>query len=254
MVTSLSTGPEEPIAPEQLDTLPDTPVDESPPVPEEQPIAPGAEDTAPVPVEASQPPDQSVQTQVQEPAQPTPDIQAQLRELHNIRQVNAQKEWEQKTVREAQALERAKLEQGMDPQNARQVARQHLTSRKELRDQEGKALSLIEEIEGKHNAALHMLAKHGLANKQVLADLKSLLAFNTPDSMDSEAQRVSQLRKQAAEIARLKQGQVPPQTFDKSQGAAEATSNQGRLLAEDIAGHKTEAHVSAARRAAGMGS
>ena len=187
------------------------------------------------------------QAQAQEPA---PDVQAQLRELQNMRQVNAQKEWEQKTVREAQAIERRMAEQGVDSQSARQVARQHLNSRKELRDQEGKSLSLIEEIEGKHNAALHMLNKHGLANKQTLDDLKLLLAFNTPDSMEREAQRMAQFRKQAAEITRLKQGQVAPQTFDNSEGAAEATSNDGRLLDAYNNGDRSEAAVRAAKRMA----
>ena len=244
MVMSVDAEAEEPIEPE-APVAPEAPGDEDSPSPEEQPVAPGTEDAPPVPVEASQPPAQSPQAQVQEPA---PDIQAQLRELNNMRQVNAQKEWEQKTIREAQAIERRMAEQGVDPQSARQVARQHLNSQKTLRDQEGKALSLIEEVEGKHNAALHMLNKHGLANKQTLDDLKTLLAFNTPDSMEREAQRMSQFRKQAAEITRLKQGQVAPQTFDNSQGAAEATSNDGRLLDAYNNGDRSEAAVRAARR------
>jgi hypothetical protein len=43
---------------------------------------------------------------------------------------------------------------------------------------------------------------------------------------------------------------VPPQTFDNSQGAAEATSNQDRLLEAYNNGDRSEAAVRAARRLA----
>ena len=87
----------------------------------------------------------------------------------------------------------------------------------------------------------------------MLEDYRALSGFTTPQDMERVAMRMAQLRQQAQEIARLKQGQVKPQTFDNSQGAAEPTSNQDRLLQEYIAGQRSEAHQAAARRAA-MGS
>ena len=57
-------------------------------------------------------------------------------------------------------------------------------------------------------------------------------------------------RELVAENAKLKQGRVAPQTFDNSQGSAEATSNQDRLLEAYISGDRSEAAIKAARRLA----
>ena len=194
---------------------------------------------------------------IEQPTQPEgqdPNIQAQIEELHRMKQVDAQKQWEQQVYRQAQAIERRAQQQGSDPQSAREIAKQHVASQKQLRDQQDQSLNLVRNVEGRREAALHFLEKHKLADKRMLDDFRALSNFNTPQDMEREAMRIAQLRQQAAEIARLKQGQVPPQAFDNSQGAAEPTSNQDRLLQEYIAGERTEAHQAAARRAAnGMG-
>ena len=193
---------------------------------------------------------------IEQPTQPEgqdPNIQAQIEELHRMKQVDAQKQWEQQVYRQAQAIERRAQQQGSDPQSAREIAKQHVASQKQLRDQQDQSLNLVRNVEGRREAALHFLEKHKLADKRMLDDFRALSNFNTPQDMEREAMRIAQLRQQAAEIARLKQGQVPPQAFDNSQGAAEPTSNQDRLLQEYIAGERSEAHQAAARRAAGMG-
>ena len=193
---------------------------------------------------------------IEQPTQPEgqdPNIQAQIEELHRMKQVDAQKQWEQQVYRQAQAIERRAQQQGSDPQSAREIAKQHVASQKQLRDQQDQSLNLVRNVEGRREAALHFLEKHKLADKRMLDDFRALSNFNTPQDMEREAMRIAQLRQQASEIARLKQGQVPPQAFDNSQGAAEPTSNQDRLLQEYIAGERTEAHQAAARRAAGMG-
>ena len=172
----------------------------------------------------------------------------ELEELHKLRQVNAQKEWEQTILRRAQNVERQAQQQGIEPQTARQMARQYIGHQKELRDQEDKALNLIGFVEGKNNAALHFGNKYGLIPKQALDDLVALTRFQSPQEMEHEARRIQQHRKQAAEITRLKQGQVAPQTFDNSQGSAEATTNQDRLLDAYLAGDRSDAAVRAARR------
>ena len=193
---------------------------------------------------------------IEQPTQPEgqdPNIQAQIEELHRMKQVDAQKQWEQQVYRQAQAIERRAQQQGSDPLSAREIAKQHVASQKQLRDQQDQSLNLVRNVEGRREAALHFLEKHKLADKRMLDDFRALSNFNTPQDMEREAMRIAQLRQQAEEIARLKQGQVPPQAFDNSQGAAEPTSNQDRLLQEYIAGERTEAHQAAARRAAGMG-
>ena len=193
---------------------------------------------------------------IEQPTQPEgqdPNIQAQIEELHRMKQVDAQKQWEQQVYRQAQAIERRAQQQGSDPQSAREIAKQHVASQKQLRDQQDQSLNLVRNVEGRREAALHFLEKHKLADKRMLDDFRALSNFNTPQDMEREAMRIAQLRQQAEEIARLKQGQVPPQAFDNSQGAAEPTSNQDRLLQEYIAGERSEAHQAAARRAAGQG-
>ena len=183
---------------------------------------------------------------------PTPEPQAgnqeqEIAELQRLRQANAQKEWEAQQIRQAQAIEKRAQEQGADPYSARQIARQHLSHQKAIRDQENKSLDLIGFVEGRNNAALHYAQKYKLLPKQAIEDLKALNKLQTPQQQDMEAKRIAQFRAQAAEIQRLKQGSVKPQTFDNSQGSAEVTSNQDRLLDQYINGDRSEAAVKAAR-------
>jgi hypothetical protein len=218
-----------------VDNINDASVDVQP----EAPIA-----TAPV---ATAPP-------VEEPmVVPTPQPQVgpeAVDELMKRRQADSQRQWEQQVLQRARQLEQRAQEQGTDPQSARQVARQYVAHQKELRDQESKAMDLVGFVEGRSNAAMHFAQKHKLVNKQALEDIQTLLKFRTPQEMELEARRMAQLRSQAAEIAQLKQGRVAPQTFDNSQGAAEATSNDQRLLDAYNNGDRSDAAVRAARRLA----
>ena len=254
MVMPTESQTEEPIQEVQAEAPTEEPTQDAPVEETEVPVAPTeGQQEAPVQGEL---PLQEEPIVIEQPAPPSdqdPNIQAQIEELNRMKQVNAQKEWEQQVYRQAQAIERRAQQQGSDPQSAREIAKQHVTSQKQLRDQQDQSLSLVRNVEGRKEAALHFLEKHKLADKRMLEDFRALSNFNTPQDMEREAMRIAQLRQQAAEIARLKQGQVPPQAFDNSQGAAEPTSNQDRLLQEYIAGERSEAHQAAARRAAGMG-
>ena len=107
---------------------------------------------------------------------------------------------------------------------------------------------MIGYVQGKQAAAVHFMEKHGLANKQMLSDFSALQGANTPGDMEREAQRMKRERGLLAENARLKQGRVAPQTFDNSQGSAEVTSNQDRLLEAYIAGDRSDAALQAARK------
>ncbi len=252
MVMPTESQTEEPVQEVQAEAPTEEPTQDAPVEETEVPVAP-TEGQQPGPTETVV---QETPVEIAQPTQETaenPDIQAQIEELHQMKQVNAQKEWEQQVYRQAQALERRAQQQGADPQSAREIAKQHVTAQKQLRDQQDQSLNLVRNVEGRREAALHFLEKHKLADKQMLEDFRALSNFNSPQDMEREAMRIAQLRQQAAEIARLKQGQVPPQAFDNSQGAAEPTSNQDRLLQEYIAGERSEAHQAAARRAAGMG-
>ena len=197
-----------------------------------------------------QPASEQPQQQPEQPQQPNRDQAAAIEELYRRRQVDAQRQWEQQVIRKAQTMERRAQEQGTDPQAAKQIGRQYVMGQKELRDQESKALDLVGFVEGRQNAAMHYALQNKLVSKQVIEDLVTLTRFRSPQEMELEAKRMAQLRSQAAEIAQLKQGRVPPQTFDNSQGAAEATSNVDRLLEAYNNGDRSEAAVKAARRMA----
>ena len=249
MVMPTESQTEEPVQEVQAEAPTEEPTQDAPVEETEVPVAP-TEGQQPGPTETVV---QETPVEIAQPTQETaenPDIQAQIEELNQMKQVNAQKEWEQQVYRQAQALERRAQQQGSDPQSAREIAKQHVTAQKQLRDQQNESLNLVRNVEGRREAALHFLEKHKLANKQMLDDFRALSNFNSPQDMEHEAMRIAQLRQQAAEIARLKQGQVPPQAFDNSQGAAQPTSNNDRLLQEYIAGERSEAHQAAARRAA----
>ena len=254
MVMPTESQTEEPVQEVQAEAPTEEPTQDAPVEETEVPVAPTeGQQEAPVQGEL---PLQEEPIAIEQPAIPSdqdPNIQAQIEELNRMKQVNAQKEWEQQVYRQAQAIERRAQQQGADPQSAREIANQHVTAQKQLRDQQDQSLNLVRNVEGRREAALHFLEKHKLADKQMFEDFRALSNFNSPQDMEREAMRIAQLRQQAAEIARLKQGQVPPQAFDNSQGAAEPTSNQDRLLQEYIAGERSEAHQAAARKAA-MGS
>ncbi len=254
MVMPTESQTEESVQQVQAEAPTEEPTQDAPVEETEVPVAP-TEGQQAEPAQAQLPLEEQP-VAIEQPTQPEgqdPNIQAQIEELHRMKQVDAQKQWEQQVYRQAQAIERRAQQQGSDPQSAREIAKQHVASQKQLRDQQDQSLNLVRNVEGRREAALHFLEKHKLADKRMLDDFRALSNFNTPQDMEREAMRIAQLRQQAEEIARLKQGQVPPQAFDNSQGAAEPTSNQDRLLQEYIAGERTEAHQAAARRAAGMG-
>ena len=204
------------------------------------------------PTAQAAPPEQAVPEPAEEPAPPVPplpeDAQRQINELQQMRQANAQKEWEAQTLRKARALEQQAQERGADPQSSRQMAKQYISHQRDIRDKERKSVELLGFVEGRQNAALHFAQKHKLLSKQAMDDLVALARARSPQEMEGEARRISHTRAQDAEIARLKQGLVAPQAFDNSQGAAEATTSQDRLLDLYRAGDRAEAAVRAARK------
>ena len=187
----------------------------------------------------------------QAPAQPAPQVdQKSIDELRRYQQADVQREWKDRVGKTARAYEQQLNDAGYMPEQARDQARRYIQQEQKFRQQETETAEMLGYVQGKQAAAVHYMKKHGLANQQMLSDLMALQAANTPDDMEREAQRMKRERALVAENARLKQGRVAPQTFDNSQGSAEATSNQDRLLEAYIAGDRSEAALKAARRLA----
>ena len=182
---------------------------------------------------------------------PPPQVdQRAINELQQRRVADQQREWREKVTRTAQGYERQLQEAGYLPEQARDQARRYVAQEQKFRKQENEAAEMIGYVQGKQAAAIHFMKQQGLANQQMIEDFMALQMANTPAEMEREAKRMKRERGLIAENARLKQGRVPPQTFDNSQGAAEATSNQDRLLEAYNNGDRSEAAVRAARRMA----
>ena len=219
--------------------------------PEVEPEAVATED-APVVAEGQL--DASVNTRTQQapqqaPSQPTPQVdQRSIEELRRYQQADVQREWRDRVGKTARAYEQQLQDAGYMPEQARDQARRYVQQEQKFRQQEGETAEMLGYVQGKQAAAVHFMKKHGLANQQMLNDFMALQTANTPGEMEKEAQRMRRERGLIAENARLKQGRVAPQTFDNSQGSAEATSNQDRLLDAYIAGDRSDAAVKAAQR------
>ena len=182
------------------------------------------------------------------PPPPAPAEQQAINELHQRRAQDQQREWQENVGKQARSYEQQLSDAGYMPEQARDQARRYIQQEQKFRKQEQETSDMLGFVEGRQAAAMHFMEKHGLANKQMLADLKALQQTQTPEAMEKEAKRMKEDRALRAENARLKQGAVPPQTFDSSQGAAEATTNDERLLQAYIDGDRSETTVAAVRR------
>ena len=184
-------------------------------------------------------------------APPTPQVdQRALQELQQRRVAEQDRAWRENVGRQARSYEQQLQESGYMPDQAREQAKRYVQQEQKFKKQDAEAASMVGHIQGRQMAAVHFMKKHGLANQQMLNDLMALQQTNSPVEMEKEAQRMKSDRALRAENTRLKQGRVSPQTFDNSQGAAEASSNDNRLLDAYNNGDRSEAALRAARRLA----
>ena len=188
------------------------------------------------------------------PPEPPPTVteppidQRSLEELQRLKAANAEKEWRDQLGRQARAYEQDLQNRGYLPDQARDQARRYIQGQQQVRQQRQEAAEIVGFLEGRQQAAIHFMKENGLATEQMLNDLASLQRANSPDEMKREAQRMKRERALIAENARLKQGLVQPQSFDNSQGAAEAQPNDARLLDAYINGDRSEAAIRAVER------
>ena len=233
---------------EPVDTGEET---EQAPPPESEEAEAAPQEQAPVPDSAESVVTETTDTVPQQTPPPVPQVdQRAINELKQHRAADQQREWREKVTRTARAYEQQLHDAGYMPEPARDQARRYLSQEQKFRKQEQDSAEMVGYVQGKQAAAIHYMQQQGLANKQMLDDFMALQTANTPAEMEREAKRMKRERGLIAENARLKQGRVPPQTFDNSQGAAEATSNHDRLLEAYNNGDRSEAAVKAARRMA----
>jgi hypothetical protein len=103
-------------------------------------------------------------------------------------------------------------------------------------------------IQGQMLVAEHLVKKHNLG----IDDLATLRTFNDPQSMEDAAKKIAADRERDAELARLRQAQVPAQQFDNSQGEPSVAQNDASWLDRYNSGDRSPNSVAAARRATGL--
>ena len=215
---------------------------------EETPAQPeGTTEVTEQPVQ-EQPLPESPPEKTQEQIQQESQRQRELEELNQRRTQEAETQRKQQLAQKAQQQERQLLDEGMLPEQARRQTRQMLQYENRLYEQDKQAVELLQFAEGRNIAALQIGMRHGLIPKEVVDDINVLLRSQSPDSMEFEAKRMSELRQTRAEISRVKQGQGKPQAFDNSQGSAEAVNSEDRLIDAYLNGDRSEAAVQAAKR------
>ena len=222
-------------------------------IPAEEPEATESEPTGEVEASPAEAMNGPVDTAAAPPPPPpaTPQVdQRAIQELQQHRATEQERTWRDQVGRQARSYEQQLQEAGYMPEQARDQAKRYVQQEQKFRKQEEESANMVGYVQGRQSAAVHFMKKHGLANKQMLDDLMALQQTNSPAEMEKEAQRMKNDRALRAENARLKQGRVAPQAFDNSQGAAEASSNDNRLLDAYNNGDRSEAAVRAARRLA----
>lgn len=199
----------------------------------------------------AQPAPQEVNTEpsLPPPPQQQPQVsQEQVRELEQRRQQQAQTEFEQNLGKNASGYEKQLTENGYMPEHARAQARVYVQNQMQLAEQDQKAVQLLGYVEGRQEAALHFMQQNDLISKDVVDTYRQLVSTSNPEEMKQSAERMKKDRTTDAELTRLRQGQVPAQTFDNSQGSAEASTSDDRLLAAYNNGDRSPAATEAARK------
>ena len=243
MVTPAEPGITEEV---QVDSYePDSDVDEG--LPDPEPDMEAVEEAEPTDTSAPVPSSQAPPEAPVAPRAPKVDRRA-VEELQQRRAYDMQRNWQVNVTKQAKSYQQQLENAGYMPEQAVDQAKRYVRQEQKFRKQEDEAAEMLGFIEGRQVAAIHFMEKHGLAEKQMLADLRALQQTGTPAEMEKEARRIKQDRNLRAENARLKQGQVPSQTFDNSQGSASASSNDQRLLDAYISGDRSEAAIAAVRR------
>jgi len=223
------TGPEGPSAVETSST-PEEPTQQQAPqdIPAQQPPAEGA------PAEETSP--QSF-TELRD------QVRGQQEQLQYYSQLEQRAQMQQMADQYSQQLQ----QQGYLPEQAQQAAQSRMAQAEQYQQVNQQADQYRLFREGQRNAAVHFVKQFGLGVDEV----SMLEKYNTPAEMEFEAKRLSETRSLRAENAKLKQQEVPAQSFDNNQPSPSATGSENDLLDKYIGGDRSPNVVAAAARLLG---
>ena len=187
-----------------------------------------------------------------QPAQPMPQPQYSPEQLRQMQQATAEyQKVQMRAALQTQANEyKEQLEaQGYLPEQAEQASAEYVKSQERQAELMQQAEAYGRHIQEKQMAVEHFVKKYNLG----IGDMTSLRKYEDPQSMDEAAKKMSVDRERDSELARLKQAQVPAQSFDNSQGNPQVAADEGGWLDRYNAGDRSPSAQSAARKAAGLG-
>ena len=139
--------------------------------------------------------------------------------------------------------------QGFLPEHAEQAAGYYMQSQQQQQTLMQQAEQYGQHLQGQQRAAEQFAAKYNLG----ISDLAALRTHNDPQSMENAAKKMAADRERDAELARLKQAQVPAQSFDNSQGNPQLAADDGGWLDRYNGGDRSPSAQAAAKKAAGLG-
>jgi len=220
----------------------------------EQGVADDSENVEPVVQETDQPV-ATTPAPVPDPVAQQPQVneeqvrqqQEQARQFREMQAAEQTRKWQEDVGKRARQYQQGLENQGMMTEHARDQAKSFIQNEQRFMQQDQQAMDIIGDIQGKQEATLHFMQENGLIDESIVEIFRSLQGSATPDQMKREASRLKADRAKDAELAQLRQGQVQPQTFDNSQGSAEASTSEDRLINAYLNGDRSEAAVKAAR-------
>ena len=188
-----------------------------------------ATEEAPAPTAATAPPAEVATEPVPgtaEPATAPATPQYTPEQIARMQQEAAQyAQVQQKAALQNQAdqYKRQLEEQGYMPEQAEQAANHYVQSQQQQQILMQQAEQYGQHLQGQQAAAEQFAAKYNLG----ISDLAALRTHNDPQSMENAAKKMAADRERDAELARLKQAQVPAQSFDNSQGNPQVAADDG---------------------------
>jgi hypothetical protein len=240
----ISEAPPDSLVGETADPNPVAQQESSQPAQDAQPAQP-AQDAQPGIAGSATPQQSTGEPAPQVASQYSPEhIQALQQQSAQYAQLQAQAALQNQATQYRQQLE----SQGFIPEHAQQATNEYVQSQQRQTELIQQAEQYGRHIHGKQLAAEHFVQKYNLN----IGDLAELRKYNDPESMDKGAQKLSNDRRRDEELSKFKQGQVPAQAVDNSQGNPQVAADEGGWLDRYNAGDRSPSAVAAAARAAGV--
>lgn len=182
-----------------------------------------------------------------EPSQAETDLQAKLDALETEKTAweTQRSEYTKQQQAMAQQAQTAQLKQqsdlyknqleerGIDPATAQYIATNQANA-------QGQVYAMQAEFEARYTVAQMVATKHNI-------DMNTIVQLDSPDAMEAEARRLSEVSTLRTEMDELRRQINPPQAFDTSQGKAANEPSPDRWLFEVYGRGKSDDHARAAK-------